>query len=213
MRAYCCSNQIIMTSSEKIEAYYEKDHPFKEGIAILRNLAKQTEAEESYKWNFPVYTIANKNVLGICKFKNHFGVWFFNGALLKDPKKVLQNAQEGKTKAMRHWKFNSLSEIDQEGVLEYMKQALDNQKNGLVIKPESKKTEINVPELLQERLDAKPSLKKAYLEFSKYKQKEFCEYIGEAKQEATKKKRLEKIIPMMEEGIGLNDAYRKKSTS
>ncbi|WP_435623017.1 YdeI/OmpD-associated family protein [Flagellimonas sp.] len=197
-----------MTPSEKIEAYYEKEHPFKEGIAILRSLARQTEAAESYKWNFPVYTIENKNVLGICKFKNHFGVWFFNGSLLKDPKKVLQNAQEGKTKGMRHWKFSSLSEIDREGVLSYMKEALENQKNGLVIKPEKKKTEIDIPELLQNSLNAKPSLRKAYLEFSNYKQKEFCEYIGEAKQEATKQKRLEKVLPMIEQGIGLNDKYR-----
>ncbi|PRX54074.1 YdeI/OmpD-associated family protein [Flagellimonas meridianipacifica] len=197
-----------MTASEKVEAYYEKEHPFKEGIAILRNLAKQTQAEESYKWNFPVYTVSNKNVLGICRFKNHFGVWFFNGALLKDPEEVLQNAQEGKTKAMRHWKFDNLEEIDQENVLAYMNEAIENQKSGLEIKAEKKNVEIMVPELLQDYLNEHSSIKKTFHEFSKYKQKEFCEYIGEAKQEATKKKRLEKVLPMIEQGIGLNDKYR-----
>ena len=150
-----------MTTSEKLNAFYQKEHHFKEGIAILRNLARQTEAEESYKWNLPVYTVNNKNVLGICRFKSHFGVWFFNGALLKDPKKVLENAQEGKTKAMRHWKFTSISDIDQEGVLAYMNEAITNQKKGLVVQAEKKNDVIQVPELLQELLEGQENLKKA----------------------------------------------------
>ncbi|MEM9362828.1 MAG: DUF1801 domain-containing protein [Bacteroidota bacterium] len=197
-----------MTASEKIEAYYKKEHPFKEGIAILRAIAKQTDAKEDYKWNFPVYTIATKNVLGICRFKNHFGVWFFNGAFLKDSKKVLQNAQEGKTKGMRHWKFNAVSDIDSEVVLAYMEEAITNQKNGLEVKIERKRNDLVVPEILKECLDGEEALKKAFQKFSAYKQKEFCEYLTEAKQETTKKKRLEKIVPLITQGIGLNDKYR-----
>ncbi|MEM9078120.1 MAG: DUF1801 domain-containing protein [Bacteroidota bacterium] len=197
-----------MTSSEKIEAYYEKEHPFKEGIAILRGIAKQTETQEDYKWNFPVYTVSSKNVLGICRFKNHFGVWFFNGALLKDSQKVLENAQEGKTKAMRHWKFNSISEIDSENVLAYMKEAIENQKKGLEVKAEKKSDNVAIPDILKEQLDGEEVLKKTFQEFSTYKQKEFCEYIAEAKQETTKKKRLQKIVLLIKQGIGLNDKYR-----
>ena len=97
-----------MDRSEKLETYYEKEHPFKKGIAFLRELALKTKAKEDFKWSIPVYTLNGKNVFGICKFNNHFGVWFFNGVFLKDPKKVLENAQEGKTKGMRHWKFQRL---------------------------------------------------------------------------------------------------------
>ena len=197
-----------MTASEKIEAYYTKEHPFKDGIAILRDIAKQTEAKEDYKWNFPVYTIANKNVLGICRFKHHFGIWFFNGVLLKDPRKVLENAQEGKTKGMRHWKFNAISEIDSEHVLAYMKEAIENQKNGLEAKTEKNSKDLVVPKILKEYLDGEEVLKKAFQEFSTYKQREFCEYVIEAKQETTKRKRLEKIVPLIKQGIGLNDKYR-----
>lgn len=75
-----------------------------------------------------------ENVFGICKFKNHFGVWFFNGVFLKDPKNVLENAQEGKTKGMRHWKFQSLEAVDEQIVLSYMKEALDNQRKGMEVK-------------------------------------------------------------------------------
>lgn len=196
-----------MDKSEKLEGYYEKEHPFKAGIAHLRELALKTEAVEDFKWSIPVYTLNNKNVFGICKFKHHFGVWFFNGVFLKDPKKVLENAQEGKTKGMRHWKFQHLDEVDGKAVLGYMKEALDNQKNGLDVKTEKTKKVI-VPELLQTELNKDSGLKTAFEKFTPYKQKEFCEHIAGAKQEKTKLRRLEKILPMIKEGIGLNDAYR-----
>lgn len=91
-----------MDNAEKLNAFYDKEHPFKDGIALLRNLAKQTEFVETLKWGAPIYTIDNKNVMGIMAFKEHFGLWFFNGVFLKDPNGILVNAQEGKTKAMRH---------------------------------------------------------------------------------------------------------------
>lgn len=196
-----------MDRGEKLESYYTKEHPFREGINFLREIALKTETEEHFKWSIPVYTLNNKNVFGICKFKNHFGVWFFNGVFLKDPKKVLENAQDGKTKGMRHWKFQSTDEVDEKIVLGYMKEALDNQKKGLEIKAE-KNNEVEIPELLQSKLDSDSVLKSSFENFTPYKQKEFCEYIAEAKQEKTKLRRLEKILPMIKDGVGLNDGYR-----
>lgn len=196
-----------MDKSEKLEAYYKKEHPFKAGISFLREIALKTEAEEDFKWSIPVYTLNGKNVFGICKFKHHFGVWFFNGVFLKDPEKILENAQEGKTKGMRHWKFQNLDEVDPKTVLGYMEEALENQKKGLEVKPEKTK-KIELPELLQSELSKDAALKSAFEKLTPYKQKEFCEYLTEAKQEKTKLRRLAKILPMIKSGTGLNDAYR-----
>ncbi|WP_313779656.1 YdeI/OmpD-associated family protein [Flagellimonas onchidii] len=149
-----------------------------------------------------------KNVFGICRFKNHFGVWFFNGSLLSDPKKVLSNAQEGKTKGMRHWKFNTVEEIDMTGVQNYMSEAIENQRKGLTIAPEKSSKEVQIPSLLMTALEENNTLKAAFEVLTLFKQKEFCEYIAEAKQEKTKMRRLEKILPMIQKGMGLNDAYR-----
>lgn len=191
----------------KADAYFEKDQPFKEEIAILREIALATELEETLKWGAPVYTIQNKNVLGIMAFKNHFGLWFFNGVYLSDPENVLENAQEGKTKAMRHWKFCDINEIDRKLILQYMKEAIENQKRGLAIKPERKKTTV-IPELLNKALRANELLRRRFESLAPYKQREYCEYIDTAKQEKTKLRRLERILPMIEEGIGFNDKYR-----
>jgi len=196
-----------VNTKAKIDAYYSKNEKFKEGIAQLRELALKTQLAETLKWGSPVYTIDNKNVLGIMAFKNHFGIWFFNGVFLRDPKGVLENAQEGKTKSMRHWKFKSESDIDEAAVLEYIKEAIANQKKGLKIKP-SPKTDIIIPKLLLDALLENTSLNEQFNTLTPYKQRGYCEYISEAKQQKTKESRLGKILPMISKGLGLNDKYK-----
>lgn len=192
----------------KADTYFEKEQPFKDEIAILREVALSTELEETVKWGAPVYTVNSKNVMGIMAFKSHFGLWFFNGVYLSDPENVLENAQEGKTRAMRHWKFRSQEEIDKSLIREYMLEAIENQKKGLVIKPERKKAATVIPELLKQALNKNATLKNNFEDLTPYKQREYCEYIATAKQEKTKVSRLEKILPMIEEGVGMNDRYR-----
>lgn len=198
-----------MEKSEKVERYYAEEHFFSEAIGKLRDLALKTGMEETYKWMFPTYTLDGKNVLSICKFKKHFGIWFFNGVFLKDEKQILENAQEGKTQAMRHWKFYSIDDIDETGVLGYMREAIENQKNGRVLIPIKKKAlKKPVPKILKDALAKSTNANNAFKKLSLYKQNEFSEFIETAKQEKTKLARLEKIIPMITEGKGLNDMYR-----
>ena len=193
----------------KADAYFEKEGPYREEIGMLREIVSGTQLEENVKWGAPVYTIDNKNVVGIMAFKQHFGLWFFNGVFLSDPENVLVNAQEGKTKAMRHWKFTSAEQIDASLVKEYLEEAIENQKRGLSVKPEKKKKATVVPKLLQQALDSDSSLEASFNGLAPYKQREYCEYISTAKQEKTKLSRMEKILPMISKGIGFNDKYRK----
>lgn len=198
-----------MDYSEKVEAYYAQEHHFKKGIEILRNLALKANAQEYFKWQAPVYGADGKNVFWIARFKDHFGLGFFNGVFLADPKNVLINVQKDKTMAMRHWHFKSVDEIDEYGALGYIKESLDNQRKGLVLAPAKKKKEkIVIPNLLQNALNQNSKANNFFKKLSHYKQKEYVEYIATAKQEKTKLSRLEKIMPMLTEGRGLNDMYR-----
>ena len=70
-------------------------------LMILRDILDSTELEETVKWGAPCYTINDKNVVGLGSYKSYVGIWFFQGALLKDDTKVLINAQEDKIKALR----------------------------------------------------------------------------------------------------------------
>lgn len=198
-----------MDYSEKVEAYYEEEHHFKKGIKILRNLALKANAEEFFKWQAPVYGVDGKNVFWIARFKNHFGIGFFNGVFLSDPQNVLINAQKDKTMAMRHWHFKSEDEIDENGVFAYIVESLENQRKGLTLVPKKKApTKVVVPGLLKDALSKNAIASSAFKKLSPYNKKEYSEYIANAKQEKTKLSRLEKILPMIIDGKGLNDKYK-----
>lgn len=167
-----------------------------------------TEMEETIKWGGPVYMVDKKNIIGIGAFKNHFGVWFFNGVFLSDPKNLLHNAQEGKTKALRQLRYHSPEDLDLKILRAYVAEAIQNQKDGKELILNRNKTKLELPNELSNILDENVSLKTSFYNLTPYKQKEYAEYINTAKQEATKQSRLEKIIPLIEQGIGLNDKYK-----
>ena len=178
-----------------------------EELGKLREIIQKTELIETQKWGGEVYTINNKNVIGIGGFKNFFTIWFWNGVFLKDEAKVLVNANEGVTKGLRQWRFTSKDEINEKLILHYITEAIENEKAGLSIKPEKK--EAMKCDYLDNKLNCDKDLKNAFEKFSPYKQKEFWEYMATAKQEKTKETRFEKIKPMILDNVGLNDKYRK----
>ena len=123
--------------------------------------------------------------------------------------KKLINAQEGITKALRQWRFESLEEVENETniIIAYVNESIQNQIQGNEIRAIRQKKSINSPEL-NRYLKANPTLKKRFNTFSEAKQREFAEYIYEAKKPETKQKRLGKIEPMILHGQGLNDKYK-----
>ena len=191
-----------------VEEYLESAEKWQKELTLLRKIILKTELIEGVKWSIPNYTINNKNVAGIAGFKDYFGLWFYNGVFLKDPEKVLINAQEGKTKAMRQWRFSTIDELNEPLILSYLTEAIENQKQGLEIKPDRKKKALVIPPELNLALKNDQELASSFNTLTPFKQREYCEYIDTAKREATKLNRLEKIKPMILQGIGLNDKYR-----
>ena len=192
--------------SSKATHIWDKNNSWLEELEFLKSIIVKTELEETSKWGGIVYVLNGKNVIGIGGFKNYFAIWFFNGVLLEDKKQLLVNAQEGVTKALRQWRFKSKEEVNEGDVLNYIKEAIENEKRGKTSKPEKKMPILS--EFFQKELIANPELAAAFQKFSAYKQYEFLEYIESAKREETKRSRIDKIIPMILDSIGLNDKYR-----
>jgi len=191
-----------------VEEYFENHPEYGEELNTLRGIIHKTELEETLKWSMPTYCIIGKNVLGIGAFKHHFCLWFHQGVFLKDEHNLLINAQENKTKALRQMRFESKADINESAVLAYIKEAIVNQKAGKEIKPQRKSKPVVIPEELASVFKANSEAKVSFDKMPPGKQREYCEYISEAKRDATKLKRLEKIIPMIIEGVGLNDKYK-----
>lgn len=196
-----------MEKAKTVDDYLARHPEWETALVRLRALILSTGLTETIKWGAPVYTLDNKNIVGIGAFKNYAGLWFFQGALLEDKKKILVNAGEGTAKAMRQLRFESEDEIDEVLVKRYVKEAIENQKQGKEIKPEKKK-ELVIPDELATAFSNDPQLRKSFDTLTPYKQREYADHIGGAKQEKTRLSRLEKSIPMIQKGIGLHDKYR-----
>lgn len=197
-----------MDKQDKLEAYFDTESPWKSGIIRLRQLISTTELVEDWKWNFPTYTLHNKNVVAIASHKTHFGIWFFQGVFLNDPHNLLRNAQEGKTKAMRSFYFTSLEDINDDTILTYVLEAIQNSKDGKQVKATRKKIDIVIPKILENAFENSTELKHSFYKLTPGKQREYAEHIGGAKQETTRLRRLDKCIPMIIEGAGLHDTYK-----
>ncbi len=195
-----------MKMAKTVEEYFDDHSEYRKELEQLRSILNSTELVETVKWGIPTYTINNKNVAGIGAFQSYFGIWFFNGVFMKDPAKKMINAQEGKTKGMRQWRFESASEIDEKLIISYLEEAIQNQKDGKEVKPEKKP--LILPDELKEALASDSKLSEQFDQLSLTNRRDYAEHITEAKREETKQKRLEKIIPMIKEGVGLNDKYK-----
>lgn len=190
-----------------VDAYIEAHPKWGMQLKKLRNILKKFPFEETLKWGIPVFVYQGKNLIGMAAFKNHFALWFYEGALLSRNQELLENAQEGKTKYLRQIKFDENSEIKTDVLIKYIKESVELAKSGVKVKINPSK-ELIIPIELSEQLKNDPDFEKAFSELSLAKQKEYSEYINEAKRRETKIRRLKKISPMIKSGKGLNDIYK-----
>jgi uncharacterized protein YdeI (YjbR/CyaY-like superfamily) len=199
-----------MKTDLTVDKYIQSTDKWKESLELLRSIILSTGLIETVKWGAPVYTSGSKNIAGMAAFKHHVAVWFYQGALLRDEKKKLVNAQEGVTKALRQWRFGSVNEISSNTKLLsiYLREAIENEKQGKKIKPVKDKP-ILIPDDLRLVFGLNTELKNCFDMLTLSKRRDFAEYISAAKQQETRQKRLDKIIPLILQGKGLHDKYLK----
>ncbi len=166
--------------------------------------------EETLKWGMPIYTFNNKNVACFGAFKSYVSIWIYQVVFLEYLKKKIINAQEGVTKALRQWRFSSVEEIqdNRETILIYLEESIENQKSGKELKPERNKP-LELPQQLEHAFRENPALQDRFEALSLSNKRDFAEHVESAMREETRKQRLEKVIPMILEGIGINDKYNK----
>ena len=172
-----------------------------------QEIIQQTSLKKEFKWGRYIYTHKGKNVIGWGGFKNFFSLWFYNGVFLTDRDKHLISASEGKTKALRQWRFEDVKDMSAEKIAAYIQESIQTIDEGKELKPT--KSPMKAPAgLLLEALQTDPTFAESFQALTPGKQKEYIEYIDEAKQEKTKQSRIEKIKPLVLAKKGLNDKYK-----
>jgi uncharacterized protein YdeI (YjbR/CyaY-like superfamily) len=180
-------------------------HQYPQEAAALQELARSCGLVEQIKWGKPCFTLGNRNIVLIQRFNNYIALLFFKGALLKDPGNLLFRVGEH-MQAPRQLRFVSLAEITRLSftIKAFIEQAIDLERSGA--KVELKRvSELKVPEELQTRLDTEPALHKAFAGLTPGRQKGYIYQIAAAKQSATRASRVDKFIPRILAGKGLND--------
>lgn len=114
-----------MAKPASVDEYIASKPHWESVLTQLRKELLDLGFAEAIKWQMPDYMLSGQNLIGLGAFKNHFSLWFMKGHLLADPLKVLSNAQPGKTKEMRHWKWFSLEEFKLEEVQGYLKEVAE----------------------------------------------------------------------------------------
>ena len=169
-------------------------------IAELQRLLSGFDLREECKWGKPCYTLAGKNVVIIQGFKEYCALGFFQGALLKDPRKLL--VQLGQTQAARVMKLTSVADISAKAatIKAYVREAVAAAKAGR--KVATKPRELPVPDELKAKLRKDPRFKRAFEALTPGRQRGYLFHFGGAKQSATRAARIEKAVPAILAGRG-----------
>jgi uncharacterized protein YdeI (YjbR/CyaY-like superfamily) len=189
----------------KVDAFLSKAQKWHEEFEKLRKIILDTHLTEELKWGVPCYTLDKRNVVLIHGFKEYCALLFFKGALLKDAKGILIIQSEN-VQASRQIRFTNIREINKiEAVLKsYIKEAIEVEKAGLKVNYK-KTTEFKIPEEFQIKLDETPPLKAAFDALTPGRQRAYLLYFSAPKQSKTRESRIEKCIPYILNGKGLND--------
>ena len=179
-------------------AYREQ---WKAEIAAMRRVLAGLDLNEECKWGKPTYTLDGKNIVIMQGFKEYFALGFFQGALLKDPKKVL--VQLGQVHAGRVMKFTSAKEIAAKAatIKTYVREAIAVEKAGLRMKPK-KTSDYPIPAELTEHFRKDPRFKRAFEALTPGRQRGYLYHFAAAKQPATRTARIDKAMPAIFAGRG-----------
>lgn len=177
---------------------------WRQEVDKLRKIALDCDLVEEIKWAKPCFTFQKKNVAIVIPLKDACAFSFFKGALLKDPKHILQKI--GQAQAGRWIKFASLKEITavQSILKNYIYEAIEVEESGKKVTLK-KASEYAVPDELRAKLDTAPQLRAAFEALTPGRRKSYIFHVSGAKQAKTRAARAERCVPMILSGRGFHE--------
>jgi uncharacterized protein YdeI (YjbR/CyaY-like superfamily) len=198
-------NQAVKSMNPKVDAFLSRAKEWRQEFEALRSIVLGCGLSEELKWGQPCYTFENKNVVLMHGFKEYCALLFFKGALLNDAKGILIQQTEN-VQSARQIRFTHVREIArlQRTLKEYVFEAVEVEKAGLKVKLK-KTSDYKIPEEFQIKLNANSALKTAFNALTPGRQRAYLFYFSQPKQSKTRVSRVEKYVPQILDGKGLND--------
>ncbi len=190
---------------EKVDKYIEKINIWKEETKLLREFCLECGLTEDFKWMHPCYTFQDHNIVLIHGFKDYCALLFHKGVLLNDPNAILIQ-QTPNVQSARQLRFTNVEDIIalKNVVKAYIYEAIAVEKAGLEVKMKNT-SEFAMPHEFKKALERDSDLKSAFEALSPGRQRGYLLYFSQAKQPKTREARIEKSIPKIVDGKGLDD--------
>ncbi|MFT3674362.1 MAG: DUF1801 domain-containing protein [Chitinophagaceae bacterium] len=188
-----------------IDFFFAKEGKWSAEMDEMRAIALDCGLTEELKWGSPCYTWQKKNIVLIHGFKEYCAFLFFKGVLLKDPKGILVQ-QTANVQSARQIRFTSVQEVVKKRTVlkAYIREAIGLEKDGQQVSFK-KSAEFPVAKEFQEKLNKVPGLKAAFQSLTPGRQRGYLLFFSSAKQSSTRLTRIEKYVPHIFQGKGLND--------
>jgi hypothetical protein len=200
-----------MVITEQINLYIAEHAEWQRKLLVrLRQLihTADEEVEENWRWNGPHFDHEGI-MIGLFAFKEHVTVWFHKGALLKDPKKLFEAIPKGESKGLRAYKLTEDSKLNEAAFLDLVKQAvLLNVKGTKLQDAKPARKALVVPEDLEQVLHKDHMAWANWEAFSYSCKKEYVEWVTDAKQEETRKRRIAQALEKIREGASKEEKHR-----
>lgn len=200
-------------SDPRIDEYIEMSADFaKPVLNYFRKLVHEVcpEVEETVKWRFPSFVYKKKILCSLAAFKGHCSIAFWMAELMSD-KALVENAKT--EKAMGHLgRIQSIKDLpSKKKLIEYLKESmLLIDKNIKVPQKKKEKVELEIPAEFIAELEKNQIAKDNFFKMSPSHQREYIEWISEAKRAETRSARISKTIENLSEKKSLMWKYQKK---
>ncbi len=187
----------------KVDAFISRSTKWPDEMAALRPILLEAGLDEAIKWGKPTFSHDGKNIVIFQEMNDFLALMFFKGALLADPKGVLESQGPNSRSALRMC-FRSVADVTRlsKTVTSYVAEAIAVEAAGLEVGPAPEV--VFAPEL-QARLDRDKKFRVAFEALTPGRRREYNLHISSAKQAATRASRVEQCAPKILAGKGFRD--------
>lgn len=188
----------------KVDAFIQGQDKWQDEIKLLRSIISECNLDEEIKWGKPCYTFEGANIVLIQPFKETVSLAYMKGGLLKDPHNVLETI--GQSVEGKVFRFKSVDDINKvkEYIIEYIYEAIENEKLGLKFEKKPA-VELPIPPELTEIFNDNEEFKEAFYRLTPGRQKSYLFHFNGAKQSKTVISRIEKCMDKIYDGKGFNE--------
>jgi uncharacterized protein YdeI (YjbR/CyaY-like superfamily) len=190
----------------KVDAYVAGLTTWQEETEALRGILRHCAVDEDLKWGKPCYSWEKRNVVIIQGFREYCALLFFKGVLLTDPDGVLVKTGEN-TQVGRQIRFADVQDVARlkKVVTAYVDAAIAVERSGLKVQLQEG-NDLTLPGEFQRKLDESPELRAAFAALTPGRQRGYNIHFSSPKQSTTRAARVEKCLPQILRGKGLNDS-------